>query len=241
MAKEDFTTYTEVDDTANLITVASSTHIDFTGRRHTVKVNGYLYKDYGLDYFGDFKHNIDVKWVSDTGLNSEFATCWLVSKDAIDEEIDIRTVGNRYVSVTLFIQDPEGYRQIRLCYWDGTLWNVDTYTASSGTQYYLTIQRIGTALTCKIYSDANRTVLLDTLTLTIPDTTTLKFRYLSPALQYGSTAYSTRDIVADIDNLEFITDGAPPTEGNVQSIGIQWGLWVYSVPQGKWKKGGADA
>lgn len=55
--------------------------------------------------------------------------------------------------------------------------NGDSYSgASLSTNYYLEIQRSGTTLTCKIYSDATFTTLVDTLSIVCNSTS---WRYLS--------------------------------------------------------------
>ena len=57
MAKEDYTTYTEV-DTENDRIQKTANHIDFVSSRNNEET--YLYKDYGVDHFGDFTHKVDA-------------------------------------------------------------------------------------------------------------------------------------------------------------------------------------
>jgi len=160
--REDFTDYTEVDP---------SNHWEQITRRNTGTgvlkgEDSYVWKDYGADYFGDFEHRLTIYTTSIDNL--DFLGLWAAC--------NVR--GSR--------QDSDG------------LWhNLSRYDAGDGrtieirsvaevgldfygpfsltTPYYLTIRRYGTSFTCLIYSDAERTNLLDTLSLTVATTT---YRYL---------------------------------------------------------------
>ncbi|GAI09485.1 unnamed protein product, partial [marine sediment metagenome] len=74
----------------------------------------------------------------------------------------------------------DGYNRLRLDYKDGGN-PADDHTGPGkvqvGTTYYLTVERSGGSVTCKIFSDAERTVLVDTLSITmfVPERT---YRYL---------------------------------------------------------------
>jgi len=163
MALEDFTTYTEVDEGDDITVTEHKCDVSTMIRN----VTSYVRKDYGVDHFGDFEHLLDI-YVSAGDTNS-LGLCWSMSNG-----------NNTYQSQSaahdgffIYLNEASGSLIIGLVE-AGVA--EDSYTGSFSTPYYLTVKRVGTTLTCKIYSDAARTNLLDTLTLIVQTT---KYRYIA--------------------------------------------------------------
>lgn len=177
ITKEDYTTFTEVDPNSHLTVTAH--HLDFDAYENE---DCYLYKDYGADFFGDFTHKVDVKG-SAFDQDWDWGYCWMLSND-IDDGGGLLEAKKTAVSVCLVrVAGTTGLFLIE--YYNGwTYGDDDYYPITENTWYYLTITKTGTALTCKIYSDSARTILLDTLSRTLQ--ADHKFRYL-----FGCNNYNT--------------------------------------------------
>ena len=164
---EDLTAYTEFD--VNNVWEQTVTRNTATNlRRDDVS---YLYDDKGVDYFGDFEHLIDFQIIDEE--DNCVLGIWLVSNEygSAEDIVDgfllwyHEASGNPYEDPRLFLSKKV----------DG-VWTHDLYEmVSYNTHLYLTIERSGTTLTCKIYSDSDRTDLLDTLTLMGVVTTTWRY------------------------------------------------------------------
>jgi len=135
MAIEDFTTYTEVDEAAD-ITVAAA-KIDFSTITQTV--SSYVYKDMGVGHFsGDFEHRFTFKITADVGsypyvelymlanaINNAYA---LEVADASFVKIEV--VGGTYDRLYLYI------------YENGVSVDSDNYVGNlKGTEYFARITR----------------------------------------------------------------------------------------------------
>lgn len=183
MPYEDFTTYTEVEPDDRIQKTA--THVDAELHRDE---DAYLYKDKGAGHFTDFEHKIDVKLVSSDVAG--WGGVWGLSQNTVD--------------------DWKGWAtgDIAVLFWTGAgpVYNLkleergvgaDGYICAVNTMYYLTIKKVGTSLTCKIYSDSARTNLLDTLSRTITDNS---YRYIYACLTTNSPAAMIANV--DVENLD---------------------------------------
>lgn len=203
---EDFTTYTEVEPDDRI--QKTETHVDFLAKRNE---DSYLYKDYGVDYFQNFEHFVNVKCVSTTE-DTASAGVWSVSND-LDDVRGQREVDNEYYVIEFYRTDGgDPMRRILLGFWDGSKdpaerWIIDTanFSFAYGTWYYFRIKRVGTSLTCKIYDTAaSRDAesadehLLDTLSLTVDEAD--KFRYVYACCSYNLP--NTPEMELDIENLD---------------------------------------
>ena len=167
MALEDFTTYTEVDG-QNKLTVAANT-ITWTDLYDNAQ-DAHVYKDMGVGHFGDFEHLVSCDY---TALNAgAYVFGWVLANQ----------VGNPYPDYTdslylrLYDRNTGADNVALVSREDGATTDSDSYGAEiSGVRLYHTIERIGAVATCKIYSDASRTNLLDTLSITSTEVT---FRYV---------------------------------------------------------------
>ena len=190
----DYSTFTEVDPNSHLVLVGTD-HLDFDAYRDE---DCYLYKDYGVDYFDDFVHKVDMKFT--TNNLGQIGFSWVLAND-IDDWYGLHTNSKTAIGVHFEYSPPH---IIRLRETHGGSMYGDNYTCSVDTWYYLTITKSGTALTCKIYSDSARTTLLDTLSLTLH--ADHKFRYLFGANTYNSGLVGALYLgTFDIENLSILT------------------------------------
>jgi len=169
---ENFTSYTEIDPN-NHIELVGTNHIDYIAHNDE---DTYLYKDKGIDYFGsDWEHKLDLKPVSSSEA-FDGTDVNLLSND-IDDAMGLVDADKTYVTIGVEKHGSSYKFSVAECYL-GSYYSSALYTYTLGTWYYLTIQKVGTSLTCKIYSDNLRTILLTTLSLTLHGDH--KFRYIFP-------------------------------------------------------------
>jgi len=166
MGYEDFTTYTE-GDTGGYLSVAANV---ITATAMPYNAEAWVKKDYGANHFEDFEH-LHKAVVTESELYC-YAILWgLTTNDATrtGHEFNVNADG-----IVICIQNNLS-ANVRI-HFATHLAPPDSYqTASTTGTFYFTTKRAGTVGTCKIYSDAARTNLLDTLTVTLPTT---KYRYL---------------------------------------------------------------
>jgi len=161
-ATEDFTTYTEQDEGADL--TVTSTRVTGT----SMETNGdkfYVQKDFGASHFTDFSHLLTVTQTADS--TDSLWGVWAMGNVSGDlEDLNVNGTG-----LQLFYLDND-----QLGIYDISTDSYDESTGlSNSTVYYLTISRSGTTFTCQIYSNSGRTTLVDTISITSVSTA---FRYL---------------------------------------------------------------
>ncbi len=165
MTLEDFTTYIEVDPDSD-VTVEENT-ITVVSMR--ADADTHVTKDKGIDHFGDFEHLVQTKTI-EVETNAE-CLVWGVSNGYFTHgDMQDNTDG---LSVSHFRTGAFEYRIYLADYESGYL--TDVYVSNVNTNYWLTIKRNGTALTCKIYLDEARTILDETLVLTA---TIVEYQYI---------------------------------------------------------------
>jgi len=163
MVLQNYTTYNEVDPN-NRFTIGIN-NIDVTGIQRGD--NCYVYKDFGANKFGDFTHYVSVTTPS-AYVENAWGMIWGMSNGSFTYEKQSNNTDGFNVALW------GSGSQIRLVLNNMVAGTNTYYVASANTTYYLDIRRSGTSLTCAIYSDAARTVLLTTLTLVV---TTVTYRY----------------------------------------------------------------
>ena len=153
---EDLTTYTEVDEGTDL--TITSAKVDIS----TIQMNrlSYVRRDMGSACIGDF--DIDFTCNMATDVSGSSLGCFAVSDDTNNSRtsMDANNVGlifgyNRwFVAGNWRMRDEENSAQ-------------DSVVAGTPSQTrYLTISRTGTTFQTLVYTDADRTTLEDTLSLT---------------------------------------------------------------------------
>lgn len=186
MAYEDFTTFTEVDIGADRIQKTAN-HIDHLAFRNETT---YLYKDYGINHFGDFTHKIKVRGIAVD--NSAEGVVWTLA-DALGDIVTLNAGSDNFIALSLYDNDTD------LKFWlyeshSGTLYS-DTYAgANFNTWYYVKIVKSGTSLNAYIYSDSDYSVLVDTLSLTLHADHSFRYLYGCNTWNNGNAWSITNDI-----------------------------------------------
>lgn len=165
----DFSTFTEV-DAGNVLTPSAAKIVG-----DAVPCNGaaYAYKDYTADYFNKIDVAFRVKATDFAG-----ASVYVITAAFANAVGDIYPTAGYKVMV--YIQNATGNVYLLVGLFNGgSDVATDTMSISLNTDYYLRVERAAgaTTLTVKVYSDAARTVLIDTLSISNANLNT-KFRYL---------------------------------------------------------------
>lgn len=192
MATEDFTTYTEVDPNGRLTVTASKADVVNAERDEDV----YLYKDKGADHFDALDILFEI-YVGSASAASSFGGMAISN-----------TVGTMAQFATTDMSCPGSGGVDYLYLMRGAFVATDYYNCSQDTLYYCTLARAAgnNTATLKIYSDASRTDLLDTLA--VAGFSTTKFRYCYGMANYnsGAATYYHTGYVQDLD----LQEAAPP-------------------------------
>lgn len=185
--REDFTGYTEVGN-GNLAYTAH--HIDATLTRNE---ETYLYEDKGAGHFTNFVHYVAVKITHDTDKSIVFA--WCLSNDLDDVK---GLLDNNKTSVEIECFDIDGLTVHRLHLWEtfgGALNLSGVYDLiANGVFYYLKFKKSGTALEVRIFSDADGTDLLATLSITLNADHSFQFIFGANAYNTGNAWQANVDI-----------------------------------------------
>jgi len=160
--------YTEVDTNSKLTVTYSNGVTKATAANADTNENVYLYKDKGVDHYDALDEDFElfIASTSDAGAYGGMA---------ISNTIEDIT-GFAATDLSCFI-----YRvgaEFRIYLSRGNLTATDYYVCSADTLYYCTMVRVAAnnEVSVKIYSDAGRGTLLDTIT--ISGIGTKKYRYL---------------------------------------------------------------
>jgi hypothetical protein len=185
---EDFTTFTET-DSASDITINSATQITVSSMARTA--NSSVAKDYGAGYFGNFEHRIQTNHTSSDVSAGWVNTVWTLGNVANPTMQDLADDGAGLLvywgaGPKLWLQEDHG-----------TITSDSSTTLSDGTEYYLTIKRTDSAITCTIYSDADRTTTVDTLSINHVSNT---YRYLGVATSRDASGTDANSYV--VSNLD---------------------------------------
>ena len=177
MANENLTTYTEVDPGGRFAVTSSAVTVTSLPRTETA----YVYDDKGVDFIdGDFEYLIDVEFTAMTP-SCVMAFCCLAND--IGDFNGLITGAKSNLNLYAFETSAGVVRKIILREQDGSSGYQDTWdSVLLNTPYYLTMARdesVGSygQITCEIYDDANRTSLVDTLSLLL-HSSKKDFRYV---------------------------------------------------------------
>ena len=211
MTTEDLTTYTKVDPNSRFTVTASKVIATGICRNE----EAYVYKDKGASHFsGDFSHLLSVYPNSTT--NQSMCGIWALTNTIGADNSTTRASNN----IQLFLYYHDGQ-----CYLYGREWYTgNNYDASqalnNATEYYLTIARVGTAWTCKIYNAVDRAVehLVATLSLNLHSTEAYRYIYTLRSQDdgAGASAYSCFDENLDLQEVTYaITGITRDASGNI--------------------------
>lgn len=196
MTVEDFTTYIEVDP---------NNHIALTGTNKVSETSihrnedAYLYSDKGVNHFaGDFSHDFIMRAPDTSPNDSGMAFCYGLSNTVDD------ATGWCAHTIYLMFNNDKTY----VLYFGITgIGNTAYITAGSLTVYYCTIDRIGTTVRLRMWSDAARTDLK--FTRTIVDAAPITARYIYP-MASNNSAHDLEESGCYIQDLD-LKESAVPT------------------------------
>lgn len=183
---EDLTSYTEVDPNSHISATASRATGANVGRDESC----YLYYDKGVDYFAALCIDFDI-------CVSTFPVNGMLGVFGISNTLnDFGVFGNDDIKVMFYN---------RADYGNGLYFSSaavsDRMQITKDVIYYCTLERTSGSATVnlKVYSDALRTTLLDTLTFDLATAST-KHRYIFSIAsnRAGSTAYACSGYVENI-------------------------------------------
>lgn len=202
MPYEDWTSvgWVELDPGADITRAANTINIVTLIRN----ITSYVSKSYGADYFGDFCHDVDIYLALIQARAG--ASFWAMDNSGNRTYKDMEAANSGFIAIAY--ADSGGTPSLQL--YDQSGVGGDSYVCTVPANYYLSIERAGTALTEKIYSDAARTVLLDTLSVTCE--TGLK-EYLYSVTSWDQGTYPGQYITFDVHNLDLICGEEEEEEG----------------------------
>lgn len=180
MPLQDFTTFVEYDPFGHLTV---SPHYAKNRLKHSEPA--YLYKDFGLGAFGDFTHWVTGEfggagWSGHHPGTAE-AYFWRLTNPA-GEFVGVQYYFNAdYGQKVKLVSNSDSSPYVSMGFWPPK---------------YLTIERVNTQCTCKIYSDSTRTSLVMTLSVTLtPNSFSRAYacQYVSCASAYSYFTVITRN------------------------------------------------
>jgi len=198
---EDFTGYTEDDTPGRATVTANKIEIRDIDRDEQVLV----YADKGVAHFGEtWLHYVKETLINNTGVGSQICMFWAVS-NVIEGVQDWGT--NNREAIGLWIESNTRYFRLQ-DYKTGSSDNsAGVYLPSAGTPVYPAIERTSeTAVESRLYSDAARTVLEDTLA--VSTTSGDRHRYVFGYVSHDQAGQTGRETDIDIENLDLNEGGA---------------------------------
>lgn len=202
---EDFTTYTEVEPDDRI--QKTTNHIDIHTERNE---DSYLYKDYGVNHFTDFTHDVNF-YINSVGIGQRpIVLVWLLSND-LDDYYGLITNSKTAIGVRFYSRTDANYYRILLTesYGGTEYWNLFEDSPDEDgydTWFYLKIMKSATSLKCGIYStaelrDAGDATDGDIGNLSLTLQADHNFRYV-----FGCNTWNDGnadwDLDADIENLD---------------------------------------
>jgi len=198
MALENFTTYDETDESADLTITANNISISSMSRT----ADSHVSFDKGVDHFaGDFEFIEEVLVAAATENDAQINFCSVANSQESSHDIDLASGSVQFAEVfntsgtvpTFFVIEIDA----------GTFSNGSGVAAVEATQYYCEFERdegIGSFgdLELRVYDDVGRTSLVGTSTVTL-NTAKRNFRYV-----YGmqSKNEGSGDWTGNLDNLD---------------------------------------
>lgn len=186
---EDFTTYTEVDPNDH---IAVSAH-EVIATLHQTE-NAFIYKDKGVGHFGDFVHTFELRAMP-SGLRGRSA-CWVLA-NAVASERDLLMAHELFLSIQI-IELGTAEIALQLYSFNGSSGHTSAIDCDLPTDTWLTVSRQGDEYTLEVYSDAERTNLLATVTRPV-FTTPLRYVYAASSFQDGREREGPTCHMIDLD------------------------------------------
>ena len=191
---QDWTTYTETDTNGRATVAANEIAFAAVSKGDPLSI----YYDFGASYFGaTFTHNIDVLISAGLATTDSF-----VGIEALSN-ISAPTQATDPLLIVFAVFDgsyPAGQRtRLNLMIDDGATDETASYLQTVGTTYYLTLNKNATDTDLLIYSDAARTNLLTTLSVSNAATS---LRYMSNVTSKNQTGAAGGSVGGSVYNLD---------------------------------------
>ena len=220
MAKETFTSYTEVDP-GSAITVAANT-ITWTELSSRAD-DSYVYYDFGANYFsGDFTHKFKIN-VSDMDTSIAFWFPWALA-NSVNDMKGIDNAGESFIAFGL--HNTGTFDMYLYVCESGNLSTDNSLNLSLDTDYYITVNRDDSAgtnstglLTAYICTGAHYGeggTVVDTLVYNCKPGSKPDFRYLY-ATNVWATEMDDKDISGTVSDMELENVGSTTTTSTTTS------------------------
>src|SRR3990172_2149918 len=197
MAFEDFTTYIETDPNNRFSVAANAITVTALSRDE----DAWLIKDRGAGHFsGDFEHLF--KYTPATNTNRAHADL-LSLANIVDDVNGIDTAAGDLLGVWYFKSD-SGVNQYGLYeIVAGTPYQVDTSVTNHSVVRYPKFKRdegVGTygTLYLYIYSDEARTILIQTISLTLHEKEDFRYNYIMHSYDDNNAAYTLGGVLENL-------------------------------------------
>lgn len=181
---ENISGYTEADDGTNDFSQTSTRNSWTTLRRDA---DGYVYRDFGANYFGDFIANFTLYFSDlEAGDSSSQGTMTAFSIGDVKGDT-VALMGGSYIGITpMQIGATDDRFNFRWYQWTAgglDFGVIDNTPRDVGINYYMTVSRTGTTIGFYVYSNEGRTVLIDSYVVSGDNTA---YRYIQPGNAWSS-------------------------------------------------------
>ena len=198
---EDFTLMTEAD--ANGRYAVTATTIIVTSLKRNDLAH-FVYKDQGAGVIGDITLGTEFDIINSGGGNASAIFVYIIS-DLIGDFIDHNSIAEP--GFTIFMNRSGGGAYALFIQGTGGVGPFDLTAMPTSSRRYLTVTRAAGVMTVKVYSDAARLTLLDTIAISH---LTGSYRYQYVVSSYGSATAGAMS--GDVRNYE-IKDVVEEEEG----------------------------
>lgn len=181
---EDLSSYAEVNDGTNDFSQTVTRNSWTTLRRDA---DGYVYKDFGADYFGDFLANFTL-YFSDLEAGDSSSQNSMTAFSIGGVKGDTQTLmGGSYIGVVPIqrgaTDDSFNFRWYQWTAGSPEFVVTEAAVCSMGVPYYMTVSRTGTTIGFYVFSDEARTTLIDSYWASGDNT---PYRYIQPGTAWSS-------------------------------------------------------
>jgi len=192
--QQDLTTYTKGGsdpDPFTSVTSTTATQLNLLNSE-----DNFLFKDYGPDAFGDFIHLFRFRLtglVTSGGGAYERYHFWAVT-NYVNDYSSQSPDNNENVLALVLEADGAGEAQYQLrIRGDGETQHIPFGgNVAGGTTYYAKITKLGAEIKAQIYTDAARTALKDSGTITLQADRKYRYAYATQGLDYSQTGYGSQ-------------------------------------------------
>lgn len=224
---ENFTLYTEYEESGDLITINNAT---FITARCDLYYGRYVYYDFGTDFFENFtiRFACYMNGIGATGLNDHYY--FILHENTVSDAYTLTTASDDYYMFRLLDDTSQQIRVLAYTKYGGTNYhNGWTYDNNLDFKWlYVEIVKDGPDIDTTIYNYANYTDVYWTDSLTLPGSST--YRYLYPINSQDLNLYPGYYLDMYIKDLDIGSGGG--ISGNLYTsnlLGNETSKEAYSV------------